>query len=99
MLEKLSVSLIKPQIQARITKLESLNFKHLQFEIVKSFLHLGFEINRKASNNSISLKRCQFCNYRPNMKKEKRKCEVCEKHFCLNHGRDLYKCFSCIDDS
>jgi len=39
---------------------KSLNFKHLHFEIVKYFLHLGFEINRKASNNSISLKRCNF---------------------------------------
>ena len=40
-------------------------------------------ISSNSSNNSISLKKCQFCNYRPNMKKEKRKCEECD----LNHGR------------
>ena len=47
MLEKLSVSLIKPQIQARLEKFESVNFKHVQYEITKSISHLGFEIKQK----------------------------------------------------
>ena len=96
-IEYLAKALIEPQIRFRIEKASQNNFKHLQSDIIESFRNLGFGelLVEKDLKEIISLRRCEFCVYNKNMKKEKNNCIDCKKYFCSNHGRIEKKCFKC----
>lgn len=99
MLTILAESLIYPQIEIRINEAKKSNFSCLKLDILNSFQLAGFEINKENQTDKGPRKRCDFCIFNKNMKKEKNICDICSKAFCNLHGRLNVekKCFKCSE--